>query len=79
MGNQYNLDGILSAEYLESTKYGKLKVKFPVPIHRGSTKKIEWICDCGRYTTAAVLDFISGLLLDESSKNCCSYIWIKCI
>ncbi|NTW91593.1 MAG: zinc-ribbon domain-containing protein, partial [Erysipelotrichaceae bacterium] len=50
----------LLAEYLSATKFGKLLIIDPVNLSKGSHKKINWICDCGKITTCQVCHVISG-------------------
>jgi hypothetical protein len=61
----------LSIEHFQNTKYGKLKMLNPINITKGSSKKVEWLCDCGNITKVAVHTVTSGM---TASCNKCSLI-----
>jgi len=50
----------LSANHFQNIKYGKLRMMSPSDSSRGSHRKVEWICDCGRSVIASVCDVVSG-------------------
>ena len=50
----------ISSEEIFKRKFGKLRIKIPRNILPGSNKKTEWICDCGRETTAMINHVTSG-------------------
>ncbi len=52
--------GVLDAKHWETTSYGKLRMKDPINIHRGSNKTVEFICECGNITRPSVIDVTSG-------------------
>ncbi len=39
---------IISAEQLQLMKFGKLRIKHPQDLKPKSSKKVWWVCDCGR-------------------------------
>jgi hypothetical protein len=39
---------LITASEIATKKFGKLRIKTPQDVLPGSTKKIEWICDCGK-------------------------------
>jgi predicted SprT family Zn-dependent metalloprotease len=48
------------ASYWAITKFGKLRMKFPIEISEMSNKKVEWICDCGSNSIAFVANVFKG-------------------
>ncbi len=44
---------VISADEMSRRKFGKLRLKDPVDIQPGSSKKYTWICDCGNETILA--------------------------
>ncbi len=50
----------LSAEHFRTTKYGKLRMTVPTDSSRGSHRKVDWVCDCGKTTNVAVCTVVSG-------------------
>jgi predicted SprT family Zn-dependent metalloprotease len=42
------LCNLIPAAEIALKKFGKLRIKIPQDILPGSTKKVEWICDCGK-------------------------------
>jgi hypothetical protein len=50
----------LPADHFRTTKYGSLRMADPVDSSRGSHRKVEWLCDCGRTTVVAVCSVVSG-------------------
>jgi ribosomal protein L31 len=52
--------GIMNVEYWKNTKFGKLRMKYPIDIHKMSNKKVTWLCDCGNETKAQVCLVYSG-------------------
>ncbi|HED05389.1 MAG TPA: hypothetical protein ENI61_01735, partial [Ignavibacteria bacterium] len=59
---------LLSKEYFENTKFGKLRMKNPDAYHKGSNKKVKWVCDCGKETRTKILAITSGDTV--SCRNC---------
>src|SRR5271157_5971393 len=55
----------LSAEHMRVTKYGKLLMEFPNDTMGGSHKRVSWVCDCKKTTSALVYSVTSG-----SIKSC---------
>ncbi|HED05940.1 MAG TPA: hypothetical protein ENI61_04565, partial [Ignavibacteria bacterium] len=51
---------LLSKEYFEKTKFGKLKMKYPEAYCKGSNKKVEWVCDCGKEKSIRICSVTSG-------------------
>ena len=51
---------MLSADHFRNTKYGRLKMKYPVDIHAGSNKEMEWLCDCGGEVITDVYSVTKG-------------------
>jgi catabolite regulation protein CreA len=62
---------LISAEEIAKKKFGKLRIKFPQNILPGSTRKIEWICDCGREKLIKIKLVLSG---ESISCGQCSQI-----
>lgn len=56
---------VLKKDHWENTKYGKLKLKIPMDLHKGSDKKVEWLCDCGKETSTYVNEVTS-----DGAKSC---------
>lgn len=54
------LCGVLDESHWRSVKYGKLRMRDPVTLHPHSTKKVIWICDCGREKCVSVHSVTSG-------------------
>jgi len=48
--NKFNVD------YWKNTKFGRLKMKDPIDVHKGSDKKVTWVCDCGNEIKALIYD-----------------------
>lgn len=65
--NEYS-STFLSAEYFRTTKFGSLRMLNPMDSSRGSHRKTEWQCDCGRTTIVAVCSVVSGNTL--SCRKC---------
>jgi hypothetical protein len=59
--------------YWENTKFGKLKMKEPVEIHYGSSKKVAWLCDCGKETVFTISD-VTRLEKNINSCGMCSIL-----
>jgi hypothetical protein len=55
----------ISAEKISNMKFGSLRIKTPQNITKGSNKKIEWICDCGRETNTQI-----SLVISEKTSSC---------
>ncbi|HED05729.1 MAG TPA: hypothetical protein ENI61_03490, partial [Ignavibacteria bacterium] len=62
---------LLSKEYFEKTKFGKLRMKNPEAYHKNSTKKVEWVCDCGKETIVQIYNVTS-----EHTRSCgnCNFL-----
>jgi hypothetical protein len=52
---------LISVTEITTKKFGKLQIKTPQNITRGSHKKIEWICDCGREKLIEMDSVLFGL------------------
>jgi hypothetical protein len=50
----------ISSEEISKMKFGKLRIKTPQKILPWSSKKTEWICDCGKETISKTLNIFSG-------------------
>lgn len=50
----------ISAEHLKTAKYGKLRMLNPVDSSRGSHRRAEWLCDCGRIAVIEVCGVATG-------------------
>jgi hypothetical protein len=50
----------VSADFFKTTKFGKLKLRDPRDLKPGSSKKVEWVCDCGNTTMATVNNVVKG-------------------
>jgi predicted SprT family Zn-dependent metalloprotease len=61
----------LDAIHFKTTKYGRLKLKYPKSLLKGSHKKVEWICDCGREKLISIKKVISGHI---TSCGLCNFI-----
>ena len=61
----------LSKIFFAKTKFGKLRMKTPTDFHSHSSKKVIWVCDCGKETSAAVSFVIRG---DTTSCGRCKEI-----
>jgi len=48
------------SNYWENTKFGKLRMEFPIEISSGSSQKVTWICDCGKRRLNSVTGVTSG-------------------
>jgi CDGSH-type Zn-finger protein len=51
---------VMDAEYWTSTKFGKLRMSVPSSMNKHSSKKVSWICDCGKSKSARVQGVTSG-------------------
>lgn len=49
------------ASYWENSKFGKLKLKTPINIHKFSGQKADWVCDCGREANIIIHNVTRGL------------------
>lgn len=56
---------LIDASEIAKMKFGKLRVKKPENVLLGSSKKVWWICDCGKETLTSVYDVTSG-----NTKSC---------
>lgn len=54
---------LMSAEYWENARFGKLMMTDPIAISTGSNKKVSWTCDCGGSVVASVYTVFKGLTL----------------
>lgn len=55
-------------DYWSCTKFGSLRMKTPIEINHGSSRVIEWLCDCGRIKLASTNKIYSGVI--KSCGNC---------
>jgi hypothetical protein len=55
----------IPAEKLAEMKFGKLRVKTPQNVLPGSSKKVGWVCDCGREKMLRVDNVLNGI-----AKSC---------
>jgi hypothetical protein len=62
---------LISAEEMTIKKFGKLRIKIPKDILPGSTKKVLWICDCGKEKFIKIMYVTSG---QSTSCGRCSQI-----
>jgi hypothetical protein len=56
---------LLTAEHFSETKYGKLRMKDPEPVHAMSHKTVTWLCDCGTEIKRIIFNVTRGL-----TKSC---------
>lgn len=52
--------GVVSSEFLATTKFGKLRMKNPEDFRHGSAKKTIWVCDCGAETEKSFNNVFNG-------------------
>jgi GNAT superfamily N-acetyltransferase/predicted SprT family Zn-dependent metalloprotease len=45
---------------MEQSKFGKLRMKFPESVLRASSKRVWWVCDCGKDTQATMVEVTRG-------------------
>jgi ribosomal protein S9 len=57
----------IPAEEMAGRKFGKLRMKNPAAVTRGSAKKTAWLCDCGKESVAPICGVVSG------SVNSCGH------
>jgi ribosomal protein L31 len=56
---------LILAEQWKKKKFGKLRMKLPIDIHRNSNKKVTWSCDCGNES-----DIVIASVTDGSTLSC---------
>jgi hypothetical protein len=61
----------ISAEIMRKKKFGKLRIKNPIPVTPGSGKKILWVCDCGREVKSVIAHVFSG------HTKSCGHCWMN--
>lgn len=54
------LCNVLTVEYFKTAKYGKLRMKVPVEVHKSSGREVDWICDCGNEIRCTLVDVTRG-------------------
>ncbi len=57
---------IRTAQEWVNMKFGSLRLKDPIDIHPASSKKVEWLCDCGQTTEIVV----SVVTRNNGTKSC---------
>jgi hypothetical protein len=58
----------ITAEQLKDKKFGRLTIKDPHDVDKYSTKKVEWLCECGNTCYAVISNVINGTT--KSCGNC---------
>jgi bacterioferritin-associated ferredoxin len=51
---------LLPKSYWEKARFGKLKMKNPGEYFPGSSKKVEWVCDCGKERKITIISVSRG-------------------
>jgi hypothetical protein len=62
---------MISASELSEKKFHKLRIKTPENVSPGSSKEVEWVCDCGRDVLISVNHVLGG---DVKSCGKCNII-----
>jgi hypothetical protein len=64
---------LITAEELQTKKFGRLKIKIPIAIKRFAEKKYVWICDCGNECLIGACSVFNGKT--RSCGRCRDKIW----
>jgi len=59
----------VSAEEMAARRFGRLRMRDPSAVTSGSTKKVWWMCDCGKESLVTIASVFAGL---TTSCNRCN-------